>query len=53
MEDHYEHEDLMMGYTPCNVPGRGCDAAAFDDCFAEGCVCEDNCSRCFTRNLNV
>ena len=46
MEDPYEHEDPMVGYTPCNVPGRGCDAATFDDCFADGCVCEDNCARC-------
>jgi len=45
----------MVGYTPCNVPGRGCDAATFDDCFADGCVCEDNCARdacvCLERSL--
>jgi len=56
MEDPYEHEDPMIGYTPCNVPGRGCDAVAFDDSFAEGCACEDNCASkdacaCLERSL--
>ena len=53
MEDPYEHEDPMMGYAPCNVPGRGCDPAAFDDCFAEGCACEDNCARWSGRNIKI
>ena len=51
MEDPYEHEDPMMGYAPCNVPGRGCDPAAFDDCFAEGCACEDDCARWGPTNM--
>ena len=51
MEDPYEHEDPMMGYAPCNVPGRGCDPAAFDDCFAEGCACSDDCARWSVGNI--